>query len=165
MTRPLPRTREAFLAGLGDVAEHSPWVAEAAWAHAPFADLDAIVRAFADAIRSAPTRARVDLVAAHPDLAGRAALAGELGASSAQEQAGAGLDRLSPEVFERFGSLNDAYRTRFGFPFVVCVREHTVGSILDEFERRLPNPREVEIDTAVEEVVKIVELRIRERLG
>jgi 2-oxo-4-hydroxy-4-carboxy-5-ureidoimidazoline decarboxylase len=157
--------RAAFLARVGHVAEHSPWVAEEAFARGPFVDAEAVVRAFEQVVRGASRERRLALVRAHPDLAGRAAVAGELTADSAREQASAGLDRMSPEEFARFGRLNDAYRARFGFPFVICVREHTRASILDAYEERLRNDADEELETAAEEVAKIVALRLREALA
>ena len=154
----------AFRARFGHVAEHSPWVAEEAFTRGPFASDDAVVDAFAAVIRGATRERRLALVRAHPDLAGRAAVAGELTADSAREQASAGLDRMTPDEFARFGRLNDAYRARFGFPFVICVREHTRASILDAYERRLGNDAEAELDTAAAEVAKIVALRLRDAL-
>jgi 2-oxo-4-hydroxy-4-carboxy-5-ureidoimidazoline decarboxylase len=157
--------RAAFLACFGHVAEHSPWVAEEAFARGPFADADDLVRAFEAVVRGAPRERRLALVRAHPDLAGRAAIAGELTADSAREQASAGLDRMTPDEFARFGRLNDAYRARFGFPFVICVREHARASILDAYERRLGNDADAELDTATAEVAKIVALRLRDALA
>jgi OHCU decarboxylase len=104
------------------------------------------------------------LVRPHPDLAGRAALAGELTPESTSEQASARLDRLRPDELAEFTRLNDAYRERFGFPFVVCVREHTIPTILDAFARRLGHTSERELDTALEEVAKIASLRLHDRL-
>ena len=120
--------------------------------------------AFRAALADAPDEQRLSLVRAHPDLAGRAALAGELTPESTSEQASARLDRLRPDELAEFTRLNDAYRERFGFPFVVCVREHTIPTILDAFARRLGHSAERELDTALEEVAKIASLRLRDRL-
>src|SRR5262245_18542238 len=105
--------RDDFVASFGDVAEHSSWVAEKVWAKRPFADREALIQAFAAALRAARREAKLALIRAHPDLATRARLT----VDSTSEQAGAGLDRLSPQEFARFTSLNEAYKTRFGFPF------------------------------------------------
>ena len=155
--------REAFLRRFGMVAEHSPWVAEDAWASAPFGTTADVVEAFARAIHRARPQRLLSLIRAHPDLAGRAAVAGELGPESAREQASVGLDRLTPDDFTRFTALNDAYRRRFNFPFIICVREHAVDSILDQFEVRLGHDRTREIETARDEITKIVALRIRDQ--
>jgi OHCU decarboxylase len=152
--------RDAFVARLGGVAEGSPWVAERAWELGPFADVDALADAFRAVIASAPAERQLALIRAHPDLAGRAALAGELSPESAGEQASAGLDRLTPAQLAEFHRLNDAYRERFGFPFVVCVREHTTRSILLAYRRRLENDADAERGTALEEIAKIIRLRL-----
>ena len=126
------------------------------------------MRELEDAVRAALADAseeqRLSLVRAHPDLAGRAALAGELTVESTSEQASARLDRLRPDELAEFTRLNDAYRDRFGFPFVVCVREHTIPTILGAFARRLGHSAERELDTALEEVAKIASLRLADRL-
>ena len=114
---------------------------------------------------SAPIERKLALIRAHPDLAGRAAIAGELTAASTREQASAGLDRLSPEEYRRFHALNDAYRARFGFPFIIAVRENTRESILQSFEARLGNERDAEVRTALEEIGKIVRLRLADAVA
>jgi len=96
------------------------------------------------------------LIRAHPDLGSKAKMAD----ASVQEQAGAGLDRLTPEEFDRFQTLNAAYQERFGFPFVIAVRNHTKESILEAFDRRLENPSDTEIDQALEEITQIAEFRL-----
>lgn len=149
-----------FRDALGFVFEHSPWIAEAAWSARPFSSVDALHQAMCQVVVQASEQQQVDLIAAHPDLAGKAAIAGELTAESTREQASAGLDRLSPEQFERFTQLNTSYRNTFGFPFVICVREHTQNSILDQFETRLKHSRQQEIATALGEIYKIARLRL-----
>jgi OHCU decarboxylase len=152
--------REAFVARLGGVAEGSPWVAERAWEERPFADLDALAGAFDRAVAAAPVERQLALIRAHPDLAGRAAIAGELTADSAREQRAAGLDRLTPEQHARLTAMNAAYRQRFGFPFVICAREHDAESILAAMERRLGGDPEGERATSLAEIGKIVRLRL-----
>jgi len=152
--------REAFLARLGHVAEDSPWVAERAWERGPFPDAAATADAFAAVAREAPADEQLALIRAHPDLAGRAALAGELTADSAREQASAGLDRLTPADLERFTALNDAYRERFGFPFVIRVAGRSVGDILAAYEERLAHDADAERATAIEQIAQIMRLRI-----
>ena len=154
-----------FTAALGDIYEHSPWVAQAAAARRPFPKLAALHAAMADAVRAAPEAARLELVRAHPDLAGKAARASTLTAASTGEQASAGLDRLSEEEFARFHRLNDAYRLKFGFPFIVCVRRHGKESILRQFERRLEHSAEAELATALDEIVRIAALRLDQRVS
>ena len=156
--------RETFVGMLDGIFERSPWVAEAAFDAGPFEGVRELEDAFRAAIADAPEARRLALVRAHPDLAGRAALAGELTPESTSEQASARLDRLGRDELSELTRLNDAYRARFGFPFLVCVREHTIPTILDAFARRLGHSAERELDTALEEVAKIASLRLHDRL-
>ena len=151
-----------FVSRFGAVFERSPWVAEGAWERRPFGGLDGLHGSFVRTIRDAPEDRRVALIRAHPDLAGKAALAGELTAESANEQASAGLDRLSPEEYERFHRLNAAYREKFGLPYVVCVRDNTKETIFAGAERRLSNTREEEIEAALAEISRIGRLRLED---
>lgn len=153
-----------FVSALGDLVEYAPWVAEAAHTKRPFATLHDLYHAMTAAMRSADTAQRLAILKGHPDLAGKAARAGKLTVDSEAEQASAGLDRLSEEEYGRFHRLNEAYRQKFGIPFIVCVRRHTKDSILHQFERRLENGREVEVDTALAEVFRIVALRLDQRV-
>ena len=152
--------RADFVRRLGGVAEGSPWVADRAWGLGPFADAASTAHAFARVVRAAAPDEQLALIRAHPDLAGRAALAGELTADSAGEQASAGLDRLTPDDLDRFTRLNDAYRARFGFPFVICVRGRGVPEILAAFGERLGNDPDTERATAIEEIAAIMALRL-----
>ena len=152
--------REEFVSRFGALYERSPWVAEAAWRERPFAGLAELHEAFVKAMREAPRERQLTLIRAHPDLAGRAAIAGELTADSAREQASAGLDRLTPEEYEDFHRLNSAYRDKFGFPFVVCVREHGKETILADAAARLGHSRAEEVETALGEIAKIAGLRL-----
>jgi len=151
-----------FVSRFGAVFERSPWVAEGAWERRPFDDLDGLHGSFVRAIHEAPEDRRVALIRAHPDLAGKAALAGELTEESAGEQASAGLDRLSPGEYERFHRLNAAYREKFGLPYVVCVRDNTKETIFAGAERRLSNTREEEIEAALAEISRIGCLRLED---
>ena len=155
----------AFVATLGAIYENSPWVAEGAHEAAPFADIDALLAAMRDVVDAAGKPRQVALIQAHPDLAGKAARAGSLGAHSTAEQAGAGLDRLSDAEFARFHERNTAYMNRFQFPFVIAVRQHTKESILQAFETRLTHVREVEIAEALQNIHAIAELRLRDLLA
>ncbi len=152
--------RAAFVAAVGFAFEGSPWIAAAAWERRPFADLDALHAALVAVVAAAPPERQVELIAAHPDLAGRLAREGRLTAASRGEQAAAGLDRLDPAQRARFAAANDAYRARFGFPFVICAREHDADSILAALQRRAGNAREAEIATALAEIAKIARLRL-----
>src|SRR5215216_756983 len=120
-------SRDAFVAVFGPLFESSPWIAEATWPARPFASVEALHQALCATMQAAPIERQVALIQAHPDLAGKAAIAGELTAESSREQASAGLNRLTPEQFATFTRLNQAYRKKFGFPFVICAREHNAG--------------------------------------
>jgi OHCU decarboxylase len=154
--------RETFVARYGALFEHSPWVAEAAWEHGPFADREALAQGLEQAMYAAPRERQLALIRAHPDLAGRAAVDGTLTASSQREQAAAGLDRLTPDEFETFTRTNAAYRERFGFPFVVCAREHTKDSILRTAAERLDHTPDQELGIALGEIAKIARLRLED---
>lgn len=151
----------AFLGAFGDVAEHSPWVAEGAWERRPFATREDVITAFAAAMRAAPREAQLALIRAHPDLATKAKLTQD----STSEQAGAGLDRLTPGEFARFTRLNDAYKTRFGFPFIFAVKGATKDQILDAFDERLGNSAEVEFETALTQIARIFRFRLEDRIS
>jgi OHCU decarboxylase len=156
---------ERFVATLGGVFEHSPWVARDAYAARPFGSVDALAGAMEAAMRAAPRARQLDLIRAHPELAGREARAGELTAESAGEQARAGLDRLTAGELRALQALNAAYRERFGFPLVVCVREHTKDSILAWGRERVGNPIDVEVGIALGEIAKIARLRLDDLIG
>jgi OHCU decarboxylase len=154
--------REAFVERFGSLFEHSPWVAAKAWRDRPFADTEELYEALRAAMHAAPRDRQLALIRAHPDLAGKAAIEGSLTDSSRREQASAGLDRLTPDEYESFTRANAAYRERFGFPFVVCVREHTKESIVRVAAERLEHTRDEEVRVALEEIAKIARLRLRE---
>lgn len=157
--------KDEFVAALGDIYEHAPWVAEAVAAQRPFATLSALHEAMSEAVRSAPAEQGLALIKGHPDLAGKAARAGTMTADSKAEQASAGLDRLSEQEFAQFHRLNDAYKAKFGIPFIVCVRRHTKDSILRQFERRLRNDAPAELDAALGEIARITALRLDQRVS
>ncbi|HEX2729522.1 MAG TPA: 2-oxo-4-hydroxy-4-carboxy-5-ureidoimidazoline decarboxylase [Rubrobacteraceae bacterium] len=154
--------QDEFVSRFGALYERSPWVAEAAWHESPFADLSGLHEALVRAVHEAPQERQLSLIRAHPDLAGKAAVAGELTAESAGEQASAGLDRLSPGEYEAFTAMNAAYREKYGFPMIVCVREHDKASILKNARVRLGNSYEEEFETALAEIFKIAKLRLRD---
>jgi OHCU decarboxylase len=153
---------EQFVARFGPLFEHSPWVAEAAWADRPFADRGELYEALRSAMYAAPRERQLALIRAHPDLAGKAAVAGTLTRHSRREQAGAGLDRLTPDEYEAFTRTNEEYRRRFGFPLVVCVREHTKESILRTAAERLEHSRHEEVRVALGEIAKIARYRLED---
>lgn len=156
--------RKTFNAALGEVMELAPWVADEAFAARPFASLAALYQTMTDAVRNAGGERQRALINGHPDLAGKAAREGKLTADSTAEQAGAGLDQLSEAEFASFHRLNDAYRAKFGMPFIVCVRRHGKESILREFERRLKNDAASEQQTALGEIFRIAALRLDQRV-
>src|SRR5271154_1711502 len=129
----------AFVSALGEVFEHTPWVAETAFADRPFASLNALYDSMTGAVRKADFGRQMALIKGHPDLAGKAARAGAMTDDSKLEQSSAGLDRLSDEEFATFHRLNDAYHAKFDIPFIVSVRRHGKDSILRQFEHRLKN--------------------------
>ena len=155
----------AFIAALGEIYEQAPWVAEAVHQQRPFVSLLALHEAMMAAVRAAPNDRRLALIKGHPDLAGRAARAGAMTRDSAAEQASAGLDRLSDAEFEEFHRRNKAYREKFGFPFIICVRRHSKDSILRQFELRLRNGAAAEMETALGEIFRIAALRLDQRVG
>jgi 2-oxo-4-hydroxy-4-carboxy-5-ureidoimidazoline decarboxylase len=153
-----------FVAALGDVYEHAPWVAQAAFAQRPFATVHALHDAMMRAVHAAPPDRRLALINGHPDLAGKAARAGTMTYDSRAEQSSAGLDRLSEAEFAQFQQLNDAYRQKFKMPFIVCVRRHGKDSILRHFESRLQNAMAPELDAALTEIFRIAALRLDQRI-
>ncbi len=157
--------RDAFVARFGGVFEHSPWIADAVYERSggdPPRDAEALHRAMCAVFRSAGRERQLEVVRAHPDLAGRLALAGGLTAESTAEQRSAGLDQCSPDELRRFTTLNDAYQARFGFPFIMAVKGRTRAEILAAFERRLGNDAETELLTALDEIERIAALRLAE---
>lgn len=154
----------AFVQAVGDVFEHSSWIAERAAMHRPFATVERLHSAMWAEIAGAAAATQREFIALHPELAGRAAREGEMTFDSVCEQGSAGLDRLSQAELERFNRLNHDYRLRFGFPFVICVRRHTRASILSEFERRLAADPQDELATALREIFLITRLRVDERV-
>ena len=154
--------QKAFVARFGDVFEHSPWVAEEAWQAGPFEDLERLREAMIQAVGRAGRERQLALIRAHPDLAGKAAIRGELTDASRREQAGSGLSQLSPEEFARFQELNDGYQRKFGFPFIMAVKHSNKDEILRAFAERLDNAPEQELERALEEIGKIAGYRLAE---
>ncbi len=149
-----------FVARLANIFEYSPWIAEAAAEARPFAGVNALFAAMKAAVERAPDEKRLALIKAHPDLANKTPRAAGLTAESDAEQNSVGLDRLSDAEFAAFERVNDAYRSKFGFPYIVCVRRQTKDSILRDFERRLPNDAAAEIKASVAEICRIAALRL-----
>jgi 2-oxo-4-hydroxy-4-carboxy-5-ureidoimidazoline decarboxylase len=154
--------REEFVAKFGPLFEESPWVVERAWQDRPFECLSEVQDPLNAAVHAASEERQLALIRAHPDLAGKAAIKGTLTPESTREQASAGLDRLSPQEYETFTETNRAYREKFGFPMVVCVREHMKESILASAAARLKRSREEEFETALDEISMIANLRLQD---
>ena len=162
---PVSLDHAQFVALYGRVYEHSPWIAETAWSRGLKAQHDTVEglhEALAAIVDAAPRERQLALLNAHPDLAGRLAVRGELTAESTSEQASAGLDKCTPGEFQRFTELNEAYRRKFPFPFIMAVKGKSRAEILDAFERRMHHDQEVEFRTALAEVHKIALLRLRD---
>lgn len=152
--------RSAFVAALGGVFEHSPWIPERAWTARPFSSVDSLHRAMAAVLDRATEEQKLALIRAHPELAGKEAAAGAMTAESVGEQASAGLDRCSSDELRALRSGNRAYREKFGFPFVMAVKGRSRSEILAALAARVENPRHVEFAQCLEEIVKIARLRL-----
>jgi len=152
--------RDEFRRVLGGVFEQSPWVAERAFDRRPFASLEALHEAMAQVVRGASREEQLVLIRAHPELAGKAARARAMSAASVTEQSSAGLDRLTDEEYGRYERLNGAYRAKFGFPFVIAVRQRHPHAILAAFEARLENALDDEVEAALAQIAEIARLRL-----
>jgi 2-oxo-4-hydroxy-4-carboxy-5-ureidoimidazoline decarboxylase len=157
-------SRSDFVAALGGIFERAPWVAERAHSRAPFPTVGDLLEAMRAVLAQAPRDEQLALLRNHPDLAGKAARAKTLTAASAAEQGGLGLDQLSAEELARFERLNTAYRDKFGFPFIICVRRQTRDAVLAALARRLEHDRDRELATALEEVALIARLRLADEV-
>ena len=145
-----------FVSVLGAVFEGTPAIAQEAWTQRPFTDLSDLQQAMTDVVSVMTEAEQLALIRAHPDLGSKAKMAD----ASVQEQAGAGFDRLTPEEYDRFQTLNQAYKAKFGFPFIVAVKNHTKTSILEAFDRRLHNTPAVEAKQAIAEIIQIAHFRL-----
>lgn len=149
--------QESFVTALGAVFEDTPTIAKLAWSYRPFNDREGLHQAMVRVVQGMTPEAQLALIRAHPDLGSKAKMA----EASVKEQAGAGLDRLTPEEFERFHSLNAAYKAKFGFPFIIAVKNHTKASILEAFEERLDHAIEAEQARALLEINQIANFRLQ----
>jgi 2-oxo-4-hydroxy-4-carboxy-5-ureidoimidazoline decarboxylase len=154
-----------FVTRFGFLFEHSPWIVEAAETRRPFSSIAAMETAMAAIIEGAGEEAQIALLRAHPELAGKAVLDKTLTEASTAEQASAGLDRLSPDEYALFHELNDAYRAKFAFPFIICVRLTDKAGILAAMRARTANDVATEIAAARAEIAKIVHLRLEDALA
>lgn len=166
--RPSAMDRQVFVAAFGDVFEHSPWIADKAY------DLElgpthdnalGVHSALARVFRSASEKQRLDVLMAHPDLAGKLAAAGSLTPDSTAEQAGAGLDMLTDAERATFTTLNETYMSKFGFPFIIAVRDNSKASIMAAFQRRIDNDRTTEFGEACRQVERIALLRLQQKFA
>lgn len=153
-------TPDAFAAALGEIFEHSPWVAQTAAARRPFPTVAALHDAMVAVIQAAPADRKLAFLQAHPELGSKLGRSPVLTQASRDEQGSLGLDRLSDEEFERFNQLNKLYRETFGFPFIICVGRHTRDFILRQFERRVRNQKDDEFSNAINEIGLITRLRL-----
>ncbi|WP_295679279.1 allantoate amidohydrolase [uncultured Nevskia sp.] len=151
---------DAFVAALAGIFEHSPWVAEAVLPLRPFSSRLQLHEAMCAAVDAAGIDAQLKLIRAHPELAGRAAVRKELTAESTREQQGAGLDACTPGEFATLQTLNDAYNTKFGFPFVLAVRGHNRSSVIAAFMQRLDHDLDTERKTALQQIDRIAGFRL-----
>jgi len=153
-------TSGKFVAALDGIFEHTPWIAERTAARRPFASRLDLLDAMRAVVDAATEDEQLELIRAHPQLAGRAAIHDELTAASTREQQGAGLNACSPNEFARLQELNGAYNAKFGFPFILAVRGHDRASIIAAFEARLCNDADAERRTALEQIARIAEFRL-----
>ena len=156
---------DAFVAALGGIFEHSPWVAEAVAPQRPFDSIDALHRAMVQQVQTAGEDRQLALINAHPELAGKAAVRGELTAESTREQSGAGLDQCTQQEFDTLQRLNRAYRERFGFPFILAVRGYDRRAIIANFEARVRNGRDDELRASLDQIYRIARFRLDDLSG
>lgn len=157
--------RDAFEAALAGIFEHSPWVARQAADARPFASIDALHAAMCGIVGCADPERQLALINAHPELAGKAAVRGELTAESTREQSGAGLDLCTQEEFDRLQALNTAYRQKFGFPFILAVRGYDRHGIIANFEGRVNHDRAEELRTSLDQIYRIARFRLNDLIA
>jgi len=150
----------AFTTALGGIFEHSPWVAERASAARPFAGITELHSAMMAAVRAAPEEEQLALIRAHPELAGKAAIRGELTPDSTLEQSRAGLNQCSPDELARLRALNATYNAKFGFPFILAVKGYDRPGVLLEFARRVECDRDEEFEEALRQIGRITRSRL-----
>ena len=152
----------AFISCLSGVYEHSPWVAEHASLRRPFASVVELAAAMHACVLTAGKPEQLALIRAHPELAGKLAIVGELTAASRLEQSAAGLDKCTPQEFARISELNHAYQEKFGFPFIIAVRDMTKAGIISAMEQRIAHPFDREINAALDEIMHIACFRLKD---
>lgn len=152
--------KQQFIDLLGGIFEHSPWVAEQVASQRPFDSLDALHQAMVDVVQLADADAQLRLIRAHPELAGKAAIRGQLTHHSSKEQAGAGLDQCSPEQYRELTDLNQRYNQKFGFPFILAVRGYDRNAIIEQFRRRLGLDPRAEQAESLRQIYRIARFRL-----
>ncbi|CCN80657.1 putative 2-oxo-4-hydroxy-4-carboxy-5-ureidoimidazoline decarboxylase, type 1 [Vibrio nigripulchritudo SFn27] len=163
--KPSSLSKGEFIQTFADIYEHSPWVAEKAFEKGISEQDDNIEhlhQKMATALKEADKSAQLKLILAHPDLAGKAAMNGELTQASTSEQAGAGIDQCTPEEFQQFTDFNERYKAKFQFPFIMAVKGSNRHKILESFEQRLENTAVAEFTQAIEEINKIALFRLQD---
>ncbi|WP_228041880.1 2-oxo-4-hydroxy-4-carboxy-5-ureidoimidazoline decarboxylase [Planktothrix mougeotii] len=150
-----------FITVLGAIFEASPWVAEQAWLKRPFTDIQSLYQTMVDIVKNSDSQQQLALICAHPDLGSKAKMA----EASVKEQAGVGLNCLTSSEYEQFHQLNESYKNKFSFPFIIAVKNHTKASILLAFEQRLNHSIEEEKITALAEIYKIAQFRLYEKFA
>jgi len=153
-------SKDEFVRRLGGIFEHSPWVAEGAVLKRPFKNVGSLHAEMVQQIETAGHDAQMKLICAHPELAGKAAVRGELTPESTSEQAGAGLDQCTPAEYEKLTRLNESYREKFGFPFILAVRGYDRAGIIQQFERRLALSQADEMRESLQQIYKIGQFRL-----
>jgi 2-oxo-4-hydroxy-4-carboxy-5-ureidoimidazoline decarboxylase len=153
----------AFTEALGDIFENSPWVAEQAWQARPFASVDDLHARMVALVRFGNIDRQLALLRSHPDLAGKEAQAGTMTSASVAEQASAGLNALSKEEVATLAEYNAAYKEKFGFPFMIAVRNHTKLGIFNLFQQRLNNDTVTELGNALQQVYNITRIRLEKK--
>ncbi|MBI3525901.1 MAG: 2-oxo-4-hydroxy-4-carboxy-5-ureidoimidazoline decarboxylase [Betaproteobacteria bacterium] len=154
----------AFTASLADIYEHSPWIPERCWTQRPFVNREALQQALAQTLEAASDAEKLGLILAHPELAGKAAVRGELSSDSRREQAGVGLDQCSQEEFAIIRRLNDEYRDKFGFPFIVAVKGLSRADIIAAMEQRITRSRTQEFAAALAQIQHIAAFRLADKI-
>lgn len=152
--------KQTFISVLGGIYEDSPWVAAQTWSQRPFSTAEEVQKAMRDTVEKAPREKKIELLRAHPDLGENT----EMTDASEREQTSAGLDQLSPELYAAFQQLNERYKDKFGFPFIMAVKDKSPDAIKSAMEARIENSKPEEFQTALTEVHKIAQLRIEELL-
>ncbi|MBD1842332.1 2-oxo-4-hydroxy-4-carboxy-5-ureidoimidazoline decarboxylase [Cyanobacteria bacterium FACHB-63] len=152
--------QSAFTEALGEIFEQTPTIAAQTWEKRPFKDVDDLHQKMLEVVSTLTHEQQLALICAHPDLGSKAKMA----EASVQEQAGAGLDRLTPDEYDRFHSLNQRYKSQFGFPFIIAVKNHTKTSILEAFETRLQHSQPTEMRQAIAEISQIAYFRLLQQV-